>query len=365
MSVQPLTCRDCNREGVFERMAPFPGKGDETTYGVSWRCPQCSQVSLDVCPIGPLVPTNEVCLNCGAAYPPTTGNPSCGACGLPRDAVLSALGAASVSGDPRATARDAFSKGLMRRGMAILNGALRQDINLADAWSIKCSLLDSLGFTKTKATMLEGALAAGGPPSLWVSYGYTLQQLERHPEAVAAYRRYLEQTPAGPWAGVAYCNQANSLVRLGDPVAAEEFYQKAIALEPNRLSHVSNYLRFLIDTRKWPEALAVVDATLNRATADADLIGLLEHRALILAEQNNGAEALESIDAAVARGSDSSRTHYLRGRALALVGRLDEARNEILRVLTLDPNNAAGKSALEMIDSVLVWGRYSGSPNPG
>ncbi len=182
----------------------------------------------------------------------------------------------------------------MRRGVAILNVALRQDIGLADAWSIKCSMLDALGFTKTKGTMLEGALAAGGPPSLWVSYGYTLQQLERHPEAVAAYRHYLEQAPTGSWAGVACCNQANSLAQLGEPDAAEALYQQAIALEPDRLSHDSNYLRFLTDTRKWPQALAVVDAALDKATTDADLIALLEHRALILAEQNNGAEALET-----------------------------------------------------------------------
>ncbi|HWG43434.1 MAG TPA: tetratricopeptide repeat protein [Gemmataceae bacterium] len=359
MSVQPLRCRDCDRECVFERMTPFPGKGDETTYGVSWRCPQCSRESLDVCPLGPLVPTDEMCLNCGETYPPATEKPSCAACGLPRHTVLFALGISSISADPIKAASDAFSKGLMRHGLAILNLALRRNRGLVEAWSIKCSLLDSLGFIKAKATMLEGALAAGGPPALWVSYAYALQQLERHADAVAAYRRYLEQAPTGAWAGVACCNQANSVARLGDSATAEQLYQQAIALEPNRFSHVSNYLRFLIDMHKWPEALAVIDTTFDKATAEADLIGLLEHRALILTEQNNGVEALESIDAAVARGADSLRTHYLRGRALALVGRWGEAREEILRVLTLDPSNAAGKSALEMIDSVLLWGQFS------
>jgi hypothetical protein len=45
--------------------------------------------------------------------------------------------------------------------------------------------------------------------------------------------------------------------------------------------------------------------------------------------------------------------HYLRGRALALLGRLVEARNGMAHVLALDPNNADALRALEMIDTAL------------
>jgi tetratricopeptide (TPR) repeat protein len=355
MSVQPLICQECNREGVFDRMAPYPGKGDERTYGVGWRCPQCFKLSLDVCPVGPLVPSDALCLNCGAAYPAEVDNPTCGACGLARHGVAAALGVAVLPDDPLAAARDAFAKGLIRRGLAILNLALRRNPNLPEAWSVKCSFLDSLGFSQSKCTMLEGALAASAAPSLWVSQGFTLQQLGRHAEAVAAYRRYLEQDPAGPWAGVACCNQANSLARLGEEASADTLYRQAIALDPGRISHDLNYVRFLIDHRKWAEAQAVVEAALPKATTNSDLIVLLEDRAAVFAARDNGTEALAAADAALGRGSDSVRTHYLRGRALALLGRLDEARVEILRVLTLDPDNTEGKRALEMLDSVLLW----------
>ena len=130
---------------------------------------------------------------------------------------------------------------------------------------------------------------------------------------------------------------ANSLARLGDPTTAAALYQQAIALEPGRISHHINYVRFLIERQKWDEALAAVHAALPSATANADFIALLEDRAAILAAQDNGAEALASADEAVAHGSDSVRTHYLRGRALALLGRLDEARVEVLRVLASIP----------------------------
>ncbi|MGH7169590.1 MAG: tetratricopeptide repeat protein [Gemmataceae bacterium] len=357
MSVHPLTCRDCNQECVLDRVGPFPPNGDQRSYAVAWICPQCSRKSLDVCPLGPLVPAASRCLNCGTNYPDECSDPVCPDCSLPRSRVLATLGVESIPPDPLAAARDAFRRGLIRRGLALLNFALQRDAGLADAWSLKCSFLDSLGYTRAKSAMLEGALAVGGPASLWISYGYTLEAMERHADAIAAYRRYLELLPAGPGAAVACGNQANSLARLGDRPAAEQFYLQALALEPERLRHARNYVRFLIDAQRWEETLAVLNAALERATTDADLIALLEDRALVLAEQEKGAESLESIEAALARGSDSLRTHYLHGRALAQLGRLDEAREKILHVLTLDPENADGKRALEMIDSVLVWGR--------
>jgi Flp pilus assembly protein TadD len=43
--------------------------------------------------------------------------------------------------------------------------------------------------------------------------------------------------------------------------------------------------------------------------------------------------------------------HYLRGRALGLLGRLEDARHEMNQVLTLDPNNADAQRALNMIDA--------------
>lgn len=365
MSAHPLTCRDCKHECVLERVGPFPANGDERTYAVLWRCPQCSKKSLDVCPLGPLVPADSLCLNCGAAYSSNDNDASCAACGLPRRGVLAALGVESMPPEPLAAARDAFQRGLFRRGLALVNLALRRDAGLEDAWALKCSLLDSLGYLQAKAAMLEGALAAGGSASLWVSYGYTLQVINRHADAIAAYRRYLELMPSGLWAAVACGNQANVLAQLGDRAAADPLFRQALALEPERLSHALNYVHFLIGERRCDEALAVVDAALERATADADCIALLEDRALIFAEQDKGAASLESIEAALARGSTSLRTHYLHGRALALLGRLEEAREKILHVLTRDPNNADGKRALEMIDSVLVWGRLPRPADPG
>lgn len=361
MSAHPVLCGDCNRECTLDRVGPFPGKGEEGTYAVAWICPQCSKKRLDVCPLGPLVPSPALCLNCGAAY---SAEAACGGCGLARDAVEAALGIENIATDPVAAAKDAFSRGLIRRGLAILNRALQADINMAEAWSLKCAFLDSLGYLRTKGAMLEAALAAGGPAPLWMSYGFLLQQQGRHADAANAYRRFRELMPASPWFAVACGNEANALMRLGNHAEAEELYRRALDLEPERISHSLNYIRFLIDTRRLADALTAIDATLEWATEDADLIALLEDRAALLAEQANPAEALESIDAAVELGSDSVRTHFLRGRILGLLGRLEEARPEILRVLALDPHHSGAKEGLEQIDAVLVWGRLPRPAEP-
>src|SRR6516164_2045532 len=124
MSTHPLRCSTCDRECVYDRCAPF-GQGQETVYAVAWRCPEGHGSSVDVCPIGPLVPAQGLCLNCGAPYTSDTADARCGACGLSRSACPAALGLADAPGeDPIVSARAAFAQGLFRRGLAILNQAL-------------------------------------------------------------------------------------------------------------------------------------------------------------------------------------------------------------------------------------------------
>jgi tetratricopeptide (TPR) repeat protein len=99
-------------------------------------------------------------------------------------------------------------------------------------------------------------------------------------------------------------------------------------------------------------AVGMLAEAFPRVTATADRIELLEEQCYLWAECNCGEDAVRSADAAVALGSDSVRTHFLRGRALGLLGRLEEAREEMSTVLRLDPNNADAHRGLAMIDAV-------------
>lgn len=255
MSTHPLRCSTCDQECVYERPVPFGEQ--EVTFGVVWRCPVCAKVALDVCPVGPLVPAPELCLNCGERYPAAAaGEAVCRACGLSRQDCPASLGLGdAIEVDPVAAARSAFERGLFRRGLATLNQALQEGLDSAEAWCLKSRLLHTVGYNRAAAEMVGEALA-----------------------------------------------------------------------------------------------------TVNDV---ADRVELLEEQAFLWAECQRGEDAYRSAEAARNLGSDSIRTHYLRGRSLALLGRLDEARQEIRQVLSRDPNNADAQRALPMLDAALrPWWQF-------
>jgi tetratricopeptide (TPR) repeat protein len=142
-----------------------------------------------------------------------------------------------------------FAKGLYRRAIGILNCALQDGANLVEAWFLKSRFLNSIGFNRSAAEMLEGAIA--------------------------------------------------------------------------RFTNTKE--------RTW----------------------ILEEQSFLWAECGEGDRALRSAEAARALGSNSVRTHYLRGRALALVGRLEDAREEMTSALGLDPENADAQRGLKMINEAL------------
>jgi tetratricopeptide (TPR) repeat protein len=249
MSTHALRCSQCDRECIYDRVAPF-GQEEGATYAVAWRCPEGHRgLSLDVCPVGPLVPSPRLCLNCGAEYELDSPEAQCKVCGLLRRSCPAALGIAdSPADDPVASAQAAFVQGLFRRGIAILNQALQEERELLEAWLSKARVLHSIGYNRTAAEMLRSAVE-----------------------------------------------------RFGSP----------------------------------------------------ERIILLETGAFLWAECDRGQESLRNIESAIELGSNSLRAHYLRGRALALLGRLQEAREEMNVVLTRDPENSDANRALQMIDGAL------------
>ncbi len=65
---------------------------------------------------------------------------------------------------------------------------------------------------------------------------------------------------------------------------------------------------------------------------------------------DDGDAALAAADEALALDEKSGGARYLRGRGLALVGRLDEAMAEMTKVLAADPENADAQNAVAMLE---------------
>src|SRR4051812_23603238 len=112
MSTHIPRCDDCGRDRVFERCAPL-GDGNEASYGVSWRCPEGHGLALDICPIGPLVPTDATCVNCGTPYDAPDAAKGCTGCGLTFEQCPAALGhTEETTAEPIANAQQLFGQGL-------------------------------------------------------------------------------------------------------------------------------------------------------------------------------------------------------------------------------------------------------------
>lgn len=350
MSAVNPRCDRCEMDRAFVRLAPF---ANASTYGVEWRCPKCDSHLLDICPVGPLVPAAETCLNCGTVIGDSSDDAKCPACGMTRNNAEELFGLGNPPDDMVAAAAALFEQGLIRQAVAVLNYALLLDPSLEPAWKTKYSFLSGLGYHQSACTVIEAAIEHVVNPDLLISYAYTLQALERHADAVEVYREYLLTAPEGEFAGIALCNMANSTVKLDDPVGAEVLYRRAIEREPGRATHYSNYVRLLLNEKRFDAATPLIEKGLSLAPDAALAAKFLEDKAVVLAEQKRGGESLEAVEAAMRRGAAGVRAHYLRGRALALLGRLKESRECMLRVLKMDPDNADALRARKMIDKAL------------
>ena len=252
--------------------------------------------------------------------------------------------------DPIETATREIKAGLVRRGLGRLNRQLRADPTVVEAWKIKVRLYQQLGFHDSAARALRHAANVSRTPSLLVSAGYSLQELKRHEDAVAVYRELLELAPASDEAGIAYCNLANSLSHLGRDVEAEDAFKTAMALEPTRATHAFNYYAHLRRGNRWEEAIVILKAGLPNASDKLLRGSFLRALSFAHAERDEGVPALAAAEEALAVDGQSTAARYLRGRGLALVGRLDEALVEMRAVLSSDPENADAKNAIAMLE---------------
>jgi tetratricopeptide (TPR) repeat protein len=356
MSNTPLKCDACSAERQFDRIAPFPDAANEQMFAVAWRCPSCDTVALDLCPCGPLVPTDSSCLSCGAEYPSTDADPVCPGCGMPRSEARTFLG---LDGDipavPVAAALLLFEQGLHRRGLALLNHTLQHDPQNAEAWREKAVFLQSLGYYTASLEPLRRAIAAGAASELRISLGVALQETGQLPEAVAAYEELVSQCPDSEWLGVALCNEANALAQLGKDEQAEDRFKAALRAEPRRSTHHFNYHLLLARQRRWDDTLGVLQLGLSHLSdEDALRVTLLAEKAWVLAELDRGEESLEAAEAALALSPENLKARYMRGRALASIGRLDDARSEMERVLAAQPDHADARQAVKMLDDALA-----------
>lgn len=352
MSVATLQCSKCHHDCRYESLRQFP-PNQQATYAVSWLCPQCGYRAVDVCNLGPLVPQPDSCLNCGELH--HQEQDQCPGCGLTRPEAMTFLHLASTPRqDIVSAAQEAFQRGWFQHGMALANQSLQHDFGNTGAWQVKTSFLRALSFHEANEQMLAEAIKLGAPPFLLLLYGSALQLRGTHAEAVDAFRKYLESEAADTKDLAMACSeQGKSLSALGKFKAAEEAHKRAIASMPTWAVLYLNYSDMFIEQGRWKEALSILEQGLGHVVEREEKIALLDAKVHVLGAQLRGDEALACADEALALGGNSVSLHYNRGRALAMIGRLEEARHEMTTALQMDPNSACSQRALEQINAAL------------
>ncbi len=352
MSTQTPTCNSCSTLTTFAGVTR-KSETDESEYFVVWKCADCEAEVHDQCPTGPIIPGPDQCLSCGEDYPAPAGtvDRTCG-CGLSATEAAAALGVATMPEDPIDAAHQAYTSGRFRAGLALLNKTVLADPSNEAAWLGKASFLDSMQFRAAHLQLLEHMISVG-IGAAGAIYGMKLQEASRHQDAADAYRAFLLQLPEHQLAPQVTANLAVALTELGRPEEVDEFCAEAIHREPNRLCHYLNQATMLAHHQRFGDAIAVVDAGLVAVPGIPARIQLLETRSLILSDMQRGDDALLTIQQAIALGADSLRAHFCHGRALALVGELEHAREEIGLVLQHDPENIVAKQAMDALEAAL------------
>jgi tetratricopeptide (TPR) repeat protein len=154
-----------------------------------------------------------------------------------------------------------------------------------------------------------------------------LEAAQSLPEAISAYEHILECEPANAWAHRKY---NDLLYRLG---RSEEFlvsYNRA----PRAKDLLLDKAQFLLHTGNWEEAKSCFDAVLSRYGDDRQAaLGI----GLSFLKGDQIAQAIDALDGAAGRHSDSADIHCNLAIALAQTGDGHKAIHAVRRSLDIDP----------------------------
>jgi predicted O-linked N-acetylglucosamine transferase (SPINDLY family) len=170
--------------------------------------------------------------------------------------------------------------------------------------------------------------------------GTTLMRAGRLDEARTAFEKAVKSKPGDTDALI---NLGTVLRRLGRPGESVAPLRKAFAANSKSYAVCEQFGASLLDTGDSRGAVAAFEAGVKAEPANAQAWLNLS----IAAEREDlGARALQAADIALSRGADVPAARGARGRALAALGRSDEARVELQRAVQLAPRDASAHNNL-------------------
>lgn len=234
--------------------------------------------------------------------------------------------------------------GDLQEALASYDRALAADPRNAMAFANKADTLDALGRHAEAIDAYDKALALD-PSNLaaWCNRGSALQQLERNEEAVESFRRALALKPDMV---EAHFNLANALRTLERSEQAAVHYRRAIALRQDFAEAYINLATVLMNLSRWEEMLQCCE-TVAKLRPDAVPYFTLSHA---LEHLDRYDESLAAIDKLLATEPGHTRALYQKSRLLHFLGRGEEARILIERVIEIDPDDIEHYMMLGFVD---------------
>ena len=122
----------------------------------------------------------------------------------------------------------------------------------------------------------------------------------------------------------------------GDSEAAAEYYQKALAIDPERGEIYQKLAQMAREKGQLERAVEILTDGLEKAPQTA---GLRWEFAEIRFRQGHYAQALACLEKERKRAPESTRVHYLRGQVYSQLTQYDLAEESFKRTIALDPNH--------------------------
>lgn len=229
---------------------------------------------------------------------------------MPDEAARQALG--TLPADLVGAAHEAFECGLVRRSLTLLDLAAGAPETAPAAFAEKGRQLFHCSFAAQSAAALEKAISLGDTAPTTRGYlALALSDTPRRAEAVPMLRT-------------------------------------AVAGEPGAGIWWHGLIRLLVRLEKYDEAEADLARAGVLALEDSWRAGIATEQANVFCARRRPADALTAADEALRLAPSNTYSHYVRGRALGMLGRLDEAVAEMDRILSMapgDPDATRAKSA--------------------
>lgn len=262
-------------------------------------------------------------------------------------------------------------RGSFAEAIALLTRAVGLEPAFADAHynlGVACRSADQ---TSAALTAFEQAVSLKPDwPEAHFNLGNCYQDMGCTPQAIRCFEAALRQRPHYP---KALNNLASLLLEQGASRRADELLQRAVRLQPNYPQALYNLARVCRKQRRLPEALGYVEravrlrpalplygilmadllSSLGRVQESRDLLARLLKRhpqeqdaiakiASLLCKQGDDAAALAVLDRAIADGVAPTAMLKRRVGILQKLRRWDDAHQEIVRLLEINPDHPAG-----------------------